>query len=179
MKSIIITFLLSVILGFLASSSAMGQAVGQKLTSRVSIQFPGTYKTQEMGPSTLFNLRLADSTANFVAVVSDLQKSNGLDAATLAAASLTPEFWDQVQEGFMAQFGPDVKFISKEMKQIAGFDIMQLVLERPVQETNTNNTVTVYILVDDVYSLNIVHTNRGGKADEKLKKAFFESLTIK
>jgi hypothetical protein len=179
MKSIIITFLLSVILGLVASSNVIGQTIEQKLTSRVSIQFPAQFKKQEMGPATLFNLRLADSTANFLAVVSDLQKGNGFDAATLAEASLSPEFWDQVEQGFMAQLGPNAKRTSREMKQITGFDIMQLIIERPVEESKTNNTITVLILVDDVYSLNIVHTNRGGKADENLKKAFFESLTIK
>jgi len=179
MKSIIITFLLSAVLGFFASTSAKGQAIEQKLTERVSIRFPAAYKKQDMGANTLYNLRLADSTANFVAVVSDLLKSIGLDAATLTAASMSTEFWDQAEEGFMAQMGPDAKLLGREMKQIAAYDIMQLTIERPVKENNTMNTLTVWIFVDDVYSLNIAHTNRGGKADENLKKAFFESITIK
>lgn len=178
MKSTIITLLLSAILGFIVSSNANAQASEQKLTERVSLRFPAAYKKQDMGATVLYNLRLADSTANFVAIVSDLQKSNGLDAATLTAASMAPEFWDQAAEGFIAQLGPDSKLLSREMKQIAAYDILQLIIERPVKESNTMNTLTVWIFVDDVYSLNIVHTNRGGKADENLKKAFFESITI-
>jgi len=179
MKSIIITFLLSAILGFFVSTSAKGQAIEQKLTDHVSIRFPAEYKKQDLESTTLYSLRLADSTANFVAVVSDLLKSNGLDAATLTAASMSPEFWDQAEQGFMAQLGPDAKLLGREMKQIAAYDIMQLIIERPVKENNTMNTLTVWIFVDDVYSLNIAHTNRGGKADENLKKAFFASIAIK
>ncbi len=64
------------------------------------------------------------------------------------------------------------------MKNISGYDVMKLDIDRPTDKGAVNN-ITVYILVDDVYSLNIIHTNRGGKANEKLRDAFFESLTIK
>jgi hypothetical protein len=179
MKSSTIVVFLTSAFGFMASSCLFAQTKSQKLTERISISFPGEYSTRETGPATLYNLRLADSTANFVVVVSDLLKSNGLDAATLAAASMEPEFWDQAAESFLAQMGAEAKLKNREMKNVNGYDIMELTFERPNTEKGGINTITVYILVDDVYSLNIIHTNRSGKADETLKKAFFDSLTIK
>lgn len=179
MNSSTIAVILSVAFGFLTSAVVKAQSISQKLTERISISFPAEYKKQEMGPTNLYTLRLADSTANFIAVVSDLQKSNGLDAATLAEANLAPEFWDQAEQGFLAQMGEGAKLKGREMKNIKGYDIMELTIERPVSESGSSNILTVYIFVDDVYSLNIAHTNRGGKADEKLKKAFFDSIVIK
>lgn len=179
MKSVILSACLAIAFTFVAPSAVFAQSINQKLTERISISFPAAYRTQEMGPSILHNLRLADSTANFVVVVSDLLKGNGLDAATLAEASMAPEFWDQAEQGFLAQMGEGAKLKGREMKNINGYDIMELIIERPIIETGGINTLTVYIFVDDVYSLNIAHTNRNGKADEKLKKAFFDSITIK
>jgi hypothetical protein len=92
---------------------------------------------------------------------------------------MQPEFWDQAAESFLAQMGAEAKLKNREMKNVNGYDIMELTFERPNTEKGGINTITVYILVDDVYSLNIIHTNRSGKADETLKKAFFDSLTIK
>jgi hypothetical protein len=178
MKSSTIIVLLSVAFGFLTSVGAKAQGLKQKLTERISVSFPAEYKTQEMGPTKLYNLRMADSTANFVAIVSNLQESNGFDAATLVAASLEPEFWDQAANGFLAQMGEGASLKGREMKNIKGYDIMELTIERPTTKGSPNNTVTVYIFVDDVYSINIAHTNRGGKADENKRKAFFDSLVI-
>jgi hypothetical protein len=178
MKSTIISVLLSALAGLLTASVAKGQSTEVKLTEKISLSFPQEPKKQEMGPTNLYNLRLGDSTANFIAVASDLQKANGFDAATLAEASLSPEFWDTAADGFVAQMGTDAKLQSREMITIKGYDVMKLTIERPVEKGGVN-VLTVYIFVDDVYSINIAHTNRGGKADEKLKKAFFDSITIK
>ena len=87
MKSTTVAVLLSFASGFLISAQLSAQSIQQNLTGRISISFPSAFKTQEMGPSTLYNLRLADSTANFVAIVTDLQKGSGIDAATLANAT--------------------------------------------------------------------------------------------
>jgi len=179
MKSTTVAVLLSFASGFLISAQLSAHSIQQNLSGRMSISFPSAFKTQEMGPSTLYNLRLADSTANFVAIVTDLQKGSGIDAATLAKVSMQSEFWEQAAEGFMGQMGKGATLKSREMKTLKGYDIMQLTIERPNPDGSIPNSVTVYIFVDDVYSLNIAHTNRSGKADDKIKQAFFDSLTIK
>lgn len=178
MKSTVISVLLSALAGLLTASAARSQAIEIKLTEKISVRFPHEPKKQEMGPTLLYNLRLEDSTANFVAVATDMLKANGLDAATLAAASLEPEFWDQAAEGFLAQMGNNAKLASREMKNISGYDVLKLNIERP-DDKGCTNLITIYIFVDDVFSINIAHTNRGGKADEKLKTAFLESIMIK
>nr|MCU0388426.1 hypothetical protein [Chitinophagaceae bacterium] len=70
------------------------------------------------------------------------------------------------------------RLINKEMKKIGNHDVLELTLERPVPEKTGNNTLTVWIVIDNVYSINIGHTNRSGKADEKLKKAYFDSFRL-
>ena len=148
-----------------------------KLSDKVSIQFPEKPITQDMGPAKLYNLRLEDSSANFLALATDLQKSNGLDAATLSEASMQPEFWDQAEQGFISSMGESAKLVSREMKNITGIDVMQIVITR-VTEKGETNTVTVWIFVEDIYSINLIHTNRAGKADEKKRDAFFASVEV-
>jgi hypothetical protein len=150
-----------------------------KLSEKVSVSFPQEPEKQDFeGAAQVYTLRLADSTTNFLAVVSDLEKQAGLDAATLAEATLMPEFWDQTAEGFMMQMGPDAKLKNREMKNIKGYDVMELTIERPGEDGGEASTLTIYIFVQDVFSFNIGHTSRGGKGDTKMKEAFFNSLII-
>ena len=156
------------------------EPVPTRLTEKISIHFPMQPNKEVMGDAaTMYTLRLADSTANLMALVSNLQVQAGLDAATLGAAVLEKEFWDQSAEGFVAQMGPDAKLLKKEMKELNGYDIMELTMERPIPDGSGKNILTIYIIIDDVYSINIGHTNRNGKGDEKIMKAFFDSLKIK
>ena len=173
-------FIFSALFSFLIGKTLIAQdSNAVKLTRKISIIFPLTPVKQEMGSAaTMYTLRLADSTANFMGLVSNLQVQAGLDSATLAEAVKQPEFWDQASEGFVGQMGPDAKLIKKEMKKLGTYDVMELTLERPAAEGGGNNTLTIYIIIDDVYSINIGHTNRKGKADVKMKETFLQSLKI-
>ncbi len=105
MKSVTISVLLTLAFAFIISATAFAQSAEHKLTERISINFPEPVKKQERGPTNLYLIKLADSTANFMVIVADLNKANGLDAATITAASMEPEFWDQAETAFLAQMG--------------------------------------------------------------------------
>ena len=181
MRTLPLAFILSALFAMVSSKILWAQDTTRvKLTENISLLFPGIPVKEEIGGSSaMYTLRHQDSTANFMAYVANLQEQAGLDAATLIEAQQDPSFWDQTSEGFVAQMGPDVKLIKKEMKALDGYDIMELTMERPAPDGGGINTLTIYILIDDVYSINIGHTNRSGKADEKVKQAFFNSINIK
>jgi hypothetical protein len=73
--------------------------------------------------------------------------------------------------------GEDAKLITKDMKNISGIDAMEMVVERKTEKGETN-TITAWIFVEGVYSINVIHTNRAGKADTKIKDAFFASIKV-
>lgn len=148
-----------------------------QLTDKVSISFPEKPTTRDIqGMASIHTVRLADSTANFNAVVSNLEKSNGLSADVLESAQLDPGFWDQAQAGFVAQLGPDAKVLSKEVKQVAGKQVLNLVVS--TERNGKKSELTVYIFVQGVYSINIVHTKRADNASVEAKNKFFNSLQI-
>jgi hypothetical protein len=180
MKNHFIPFALAIVSGLFITTHLFAQTTHNiKLSEKISVTFPQEPEKQDFeGVAQVYNLRLADSTANFLAVVSNLEKQAGLDAATLAEASLMPEFWDQAADGFMAQMGADAKLKNRAMKNIKGFDVMELTIERQEEGQAGLSTLTIYIFVQDVYSFNIGHSNRGGKADPKIKEAFFNSIVI-
>ncbi len=177
MKSKVFLMLMTAFFGSILIGHSQTANEKIKLTDKVSIQFPEKPISQDMGAAILLNLRLADSSANFLALASDLQKSNGLDAATLSEASMQPEFWDQTEQGFLSTLGEDAKLITKDMKNISGIDAMEMVVERKTEKGETN-TITAWIFVEGVYSINVIHTNRAGKADTKIKDAFFASIKV-
>ncbi len=177
MKSAVIPALLSIIMGFASASVANGQKQEIKLTEKAKVIFPGTPSKSGNEASDLYILKLSDSTANFIASVTDLQKANGFDEATLAEASMQPEFWEQAANGLMMQMGNEAKEISRTMKNIKGYDALQMEIQRPSYEGKTN-IITALIFLEGVKSINIMHTNRGGRADAQLTKDFFESVII-
>ncbi len=177
MKSVIITVLLSIILGFASATVAVGQTQEIKLTEKAKVVFPGMPSKSGNDANNLYILKLSDSTANFIAAVTDLQKTNGFDEATLMEASMQPEFWEQAAKALLTQMGNEAKELNREMKNINGYDAMQIQFERPNTEGKTN-IITALIFVDGVKSINIMHTNRGGRADTKVTKYFFDSITI-
>ncbi|HSK12817.1 MAG TPA: hypothetical protein VK907_06345, partial [Phnomibacter sp.] len=103
MKPIKIAGLLSTLVIALCAAPATAQHVEVKLTEKVKVLFPQQPVKQENGPASLYLLRLEDSTANFLAVVTDLQQSVGLDEGTIAVAMLESTFWDEAANGFLAQ----------------------------------------------------------------------------
>lgn len=148
-----------------------------QLTEKVSISFPEKPATRDIqGIASVHTLRLADSSANFNAVVSNLEKSNGLSADVLESAQLEPSFWDQAEAGFVAQLGPDAKVLSKQVKQISGKQVLNLVVS--TERNGKKSELTAYIFVQGVYSINIVYTKRTDSASAEAKNKFFSSLQI-
>ncbi|MCU0375000.1 MAG: hypothetical protein MUF24_06805, partial [Chitinophagaceae bacterium] len=129
------------------------------------------------GVSTLHTLRLADSSANFNVIVTNLEKSNGLTADVLEAAKLEPAFWEQAETAFIASLGADAKLVSKEMKQVGTQEALSMVVT--ADRNGKKSLFTVYILTEGVFSINVIYTNRTPQASESLRDNFFKSLTIK
>ncbi|HMP91527.1 MAG TPA: hypothetical protein PKD90_01545 [Phnomibacter sp.] len=166
----------------LTSVIAIGQPAGSQpatiqLAEGVSIQFPTQPERRDMGPATLYTLRLADSTANFNAIVSDLQKGNGLDAETLEAAKLDPVFWEQTEQAFLASLGPNAKLKESKRKTVSNSEALELTIERA--QDGKVSTLLVLIFTHGVYSFNVVYTNRNGQGSPALQDAFFSSIQIK
>lgn len=149
-----------------------------QLTEKLSIVFPEKPATRDMqGVATLHTLRLADSSANFNVIVTNLEKNNGLTAEVLEAAKLEPAFWEQAETAFIASLGADAKLVSKEMKQVGNQEALSM---QVTSERNGKKTLfTVYILTEGVFSINVIYANRSGQASETLRDNFFKSLTIK
>lgn len=152
------------------------QATAQSDTikfERIRLVFPGKVTTDEQGPAKRSQLRLADSTANFQVIQTDLS-SMGLDESTAIAMQAEPDFWEQSRDGLMAQLG-DAKLIKDEMLDYKGTKVMQLLMERPSKEGGMNR-LTLRILLVGTYMIQYGHTDRNGKSDPILRDAFFASL---
>ena len=160
----------------LSPVAAFSQETRIPLTDKVSVSFPEKPSRKEMGPVAMHTVSMTDSTADFIATVTNLNKSNGLTAEMLETAQSAPEFMDQVQVGFIGQLGPDVKVLSKEVKNIGGRQVLNLLVES--DRNGKKYELSVYLFIHDVYSVNIVHRKRTDGASVDAKNAFFESLRI-
>jgi hypothetical protein len=157
---------------------ATAQEAKVNLTDKLSVHFPAQPVKQVSGPSSIYSLKLPDSTANFTALVTNLQEANGLNADVLEAAMAQPGFWDQVEAGFMQSLGSEAKAVSRALKSVEGKETLELVVERPASPGAVPSTLTVYILMDGVNTINLVHNNRNGNADDAMKAKFLSSLAV-
>lgn len=168
MKSIapILSFL------FLIVFQATAQSDTVKLDA-IRLVFPGKVTVEEQGPAKRSQLRLADSTANFQVIQTDLS-SMGLDESTAVAMQAEPAFWEQTRDGLVAQLG-DAKLIKDEMLDHKGRKVLQLLMERPSKEGGMNR-LTLRIMIVGTFMIQYGHTDRNGKSDPNLRDAFFASL---
>lgn len=172
--------ILTLAAAILLTTTAFTQSTWEKitLTEKVQISFPA--KPVEASPANgqkSFILKQADSTANYIVAVSDLQVMMGIDAATLETEMEKEESWEQAKNGFVASMGADAKLIKDEMTTVKGTRALKLVLERK-NDKGGINTLTVLIFVNGTHSLNVMFNNRGGKADKKAEETFFNSIEI-
>lgn len=168
------SFALFLSLTLLTTFQSVAQSDTVKL-ERIQLVFPGKVKIDEQGPAKRCQLRLADSTANFQVIQTDLS-SMGLDEATAIAMQAEPAFWDQTRDGMVAQLG-DAKLIKDEMLEYKGTKVMELLMERPSKEGGINR-LTLRILIVGTYMVQYGHTDRNGKSDASMRDAFFASLQI-
>lgn len=171
-KTIIIGLIL-----FFSPFAVMSQETKIQLTDKVSVVFPekpATRNMQDIGVQ--HTLKLADSTANFYAMATNLEKTSGMKADVLEAAQQEPAFWQQLEQSFVAQVSSDASVLSSEVKQINGKQVLHLII------SGTRNgkklEITVYIFIDGVYTVNIVHQKRSEDASADLKNKYFGSLNI-
>lgn len=157
--------------------AVMSQETKIQLTDKVSVVFPEkplTRNMQEVGVQ--HTLKLADSTANFYALATNLEKSSGMTADVLEAAQQESAFWQQLEQSFVAQVSNDASVLSSEIKQISGRQVLHLII------SGTRNgkklEITSYIFIDGVYTVNIVHQKRSEDASADLKNKYFDSLNI-
>lgn len=144
---------------------------------RISVIFPQKAQFENKEPAKLYQLKLADSSANFQVVQVDLSNM-GLDESTAIAMQAEPAFWEQSKEGLIAQMGADAKLIKDEFLDWNGTKILQLQLDRPSKEGNLNR-LTLRMLIVGTYMIQYGHTDRNGKADSQVRDAFLASLKIK
>lgn len=155
---------------------SMSQETKIQLTEKVSISFPEKPEVRNMQETTsIYSLKLADSTANFNVVVQNLEK-NGLSIEMIETAKLEPEFWEQLESSFIAQLGSQVKVSSKERKNIGNKDVLTLVLS--TQRNGKEVEISAYIFIQGVYSFTIAHSKRSDNASQDVKNKFFDSLKI-
>ena len=171
-KSIIIRLTL-----ILCPFIVMSQETKIQLTDKVSVVFPekpSTRNMQDIGVQ--HTLKLADSTANFYALATNLEKSSGMTADVLEAAQQESAFWEQLEKSFVAQVSNDASVLSSEIKQISGRQVLHLI----ISGTRNGNKleITSYIFIDGVYTVNIVHQKRSEDASADLKNKYFDSLNI-
>ena len=171
-KSIIIRLIL-----ILCPFAAMSQETKIQLTENVTVVFPEkpiSRNMQDVGVQ--HTLKLADSTANFYALATNLEKSSGMTADVLEAAQQESAFWQQLEQSFVAQVSSDASVLSSEVKQISGRQVLHLII------SGTRNgkklEITVYIFIDGVHTVNIVHQKRAEEASADLKNKYFASLQI-
>ncbi|MFN6286406.1 MAG: hypothetical protein ACK4YJ_03105 [Bacteroidota bacterium] len=157
--------------------AVMSQETKIQLTDKVSVVFPekpATRNMQDIGVQ--HTLKLADSTANFYALATNLEKSSGMTADVLEAAQQESAFWEQLEKSFVAQVSNDASVLSSEIKQISGRQVLHLII------SGTRNgkklEITSYIFIDGVYTVNIVHQKRSEDASADLKNKYFDSLNI-
>jgi hypothetical protein len=157
------------------STTIQAQEVKQTLTEKIQVTFPGQPVKRDLGPAVTYTVRLADSTANFTAMVTDLEKANDLTADAIAEAMQEPEFWEEVEEGFLMQLGKDAKVVSREPRKIGQFEGREMVVERP-NPTGGTSKVTAWFFIEGKLSIYVVHNDRTGKADQALKAKYFASV---
>ena len=157
------------------SATIQAQEVKQTLTEKIQVTFPGQPVKRDLGPAVTYTVRLADSTANFTAMVTDLEKANDLTADAIAEAMQEPEFWEEVEEGFLMQLGKDAKVVSREPRKIGQFEGREMVVERP-NLTGGTSKVTAWFFIEGKLSIYVVHNDRTGKADQALKAKYFASV---
>ena len=109
-------------------------------------------------------------------MATNLEKSSGMKADVLEAAQQETSFWEQLEQSFVAQVSSDASVLSSEVKQISGKQVLHLIV------SGTRNgkklEITVYIFIDGVYTVNIVHQKRAEGASVELKNRFFNSLQL-
>ncbi len=145
----------------------------------ISISLPAKpNKSEPAKGQKTFILKHADSTANFIIAASDLGITMGIDEATLGAEMDKEESWEQAKTAFMGSMGATATLVKDEMTTIKGIKSLKLIIDRK-NEKGGMNTLTVFIFVKGTVSYNIIFNNRGGKADEKMKQQFFDSVEVK
>ena len=147
------------------------------LSGKVSISFPSK-PNETLGTGVKsYVLVLADSTANFICVENDLQVTAGLDEASLDAAMENEESWEQAKSGIMNSMGKDASLVNEERLVFKERQALKLVVNRKTPKGETN-ILSVLIFTKGSKSYNIIFNSRAGKADEKMKEQFFNSIEI-
>ena len=155
----------------------MSQETKVQLTEKVTIIFPEKPLMRDMqGINIQHYVRLADSSANFIVSTINLEKGSGMSAEVLETAQQKGEFWDQAQNGFVAQLGSDATVLSSEVKEISGKQVLHFVVS--ATRNGKKVEITVYMLFDGVYTINIIHQKRSDDASVELKNKYFASLQV-
>ena len=169
------------IVALLTASVSNAQTIWEKveISSNLAVSFPAKpLKNEPANGKKIFILKHADSTANYIVVSSDLGISMGIDEATLTAEMEKEESWEQAKNALVGSMGAEATLIKDEMTTIKGNKALKLIIERE-NDKGGINTLTIFIFVKGTVSYNLMFNSRGGKADEKMKQQFFDSVEFK
>lgn len=150
-----------------------------EINSGLTIAFPARPIISEpANGQKVIILRQADSTANYIVAASDLGIAMGIDEATLNTEMEKEESWQQARDAFIGSLGPGTTLVKDEMTTLKGLKALKLIIDRK-NDKGGINTLTVFIFVKGTISYNIAFNSRNGKADDKMKQQFFDSVEIK
>jgi hypothetical protein len=176
MKKMIFTGLLLVTCSWMAHAQTEWKKI--MLGNDVSILFPGAPAESGNNGQKSFVYMHPDSTANMIALVSDLKVLAGIDEATLAAEMEKEEFWEQAKTGFMGSVGAGGTLVKDEVISIGDRQALRMELDRKNNSGGVNK-LTVLIFVKGTNSYNLIFNSRGGKADPSWQSKYFDSLSLK
>lgn len=147
------------------------------VNDHVNFSFPEKPKINKSDGQQTYILKLADSTANLIVAVTDLQALMGIDAPTLAAEMDKEESWEQAKNAFMNSLGTDATLIKEEMLNMRNTKSMRLIVNKKNDKGDTN-VLTILIFAEGTNSYNVIFNSRGGKGNEKTKEQFFNTIEI-
>lgn len=169
--------LVSILVTVLSNAQSSWEKV--EINSGITVSFPAKpIKNEPSNGQKTFILKHADSTANYIVAASDLGIAMGIDEATLSAEMEKEESWEQAKNAFMGSMGKEATLVNDEITTLKGIKALKMVIDRKNEKGGINN-LTVFIFVKGTVSYNLMFNNRGGKADEKMKQQFFDSVEIK
>ncbi len=159
-------FVISFSIGFSQTPAVL------KINNKVQVTFPDLYKENNICNTTVYKLKLADSTATLSAIAQDLSAS-GLTAEMLAQQIKTDKFWKDYIQGYTGQL-PNFKFVDYDKMTVSGIPAVIIDLKSKEKPDTLHQLNLIVGTTNYVFSF----ASREGKGNKKVKELFFKSIQI-
>ena len=140
----------------------------------VRLKFPQEPTKDSNAQYTFFRLRTADSTATLGAVAVDLS-ATGVSAEQYEEMAQEDEFWQQVEQGILAQM-PDAKLLKSERRQIVGKPALYVEIERDNANKKDKDLMYQWTFMKGTMNHSVVFVSLQGKGNLKLRDEFFATV---